>query len=164
MSASSDSIINIEPTSIPEPEPAKVRNSIPCSFCGENVMESRINQSGGKPACIPCIEKQRQLAYHRIIWRVRAEVKDDPPYAQLYRCIIYIHYNWIWNIGKIGQVLNIIILGLSSTYLYFHDFSDIGQLGPQQLKHFVLFWDISKYLKFWKNGGPQHVVPANFFW
>jgi formylmethanofuran dehydrogenase subunit E len=57
MSASRDSILSIEPTSIPEPEPAKIRKSIPCSSCGENVMESRINQLGGKPTCIQCFEK-----------------------------------------------------------------------------------------------------------
>jgi len=60
MSASSDSIVSIEPTSIPEPEPAKIRKSIPCSFCSENVMESRINQLNGKPACIPCFEQQQK--------------------------------------------------------------------------------------------------------
>jgi len=61
MSASSDSIVSIEPTSIPEPEPAKIRKSIPCAFCGEKVMESRITQLDGKPACIPCCEQQQQL-------------------------------------------------------------------------------------------------------
>jgi formylmethanofuran dehydrogenase subunit E len=39
-----------------EDEDIKIRKSIPCSFCGENVMESRINQLGGKPTCIPCFE------------------------------------------------------------------------------------------------------------
>ena len=61
MSASSDSIVSIEPTSIPEPEPAKIRKSIPCAFCGEKVMESRITQLDGKPACIPCCQQQQQL-------------------------------------------------------------------------------------------------------
>ena len=62
MSASSDSIVSIEPTSVPEPEPAKIRKSIPCAFCGENVMESRINQLDGMPTCIPCFEQQQKLA------------------------------------------------------------------------------------------------------
>jgi formylmethanofuran dehydrogenase subunit E len=61
LSASGDSLLSIEPISIAEPEPAKIRKSIPCSVCGENVMESRINQLGGKPTCIPCVEKQQQL-------------------------------------------------------------------------------------------------------
>ena len=42
--------------------PAKIRKSIPCAFCGEKVMESRITQLDGKPACIPCCEQQQQLA------------------------------------------------------------------------------------------------------
>lgn len=60
LSASQDSLLSIEPTSIAEPEPAKNRKSIPCSLCGEKVMESRLNQLDGKPTCIPCFEKQRQ--------------------------------------------------------------------------------------------------------
>lgn len=61
ITASIDSILSITPTSIPEPEPAKIRKSIPCAVCSENVMESRIKQLDGKPACIPCFEKQQQL-------------------------------------------------------------------------------------------------------
>ena len=57
MSVSKDKILLIEPTSIVEPEPAKIRDSILCSVCNENVMESRINQLRGKPACTPCFEK-----------------------------------------------------------------------------------------------------------
>jgi formylmethanofuran dehydrogenase subunit E len=49
-------------TAIAEPEPAKIRNSITCAFCGEAVMESRIRQLNGKPACIPCYEKQPSSA------------------------------------------------------------------------------------------------------
>jgi len=62
ITASIDSILSIKPTSIPEPEPAKIRKSIPCAVCSENVMESRIKQLDGKSACIPCFEKQQQLA------------------------------------------------------------------------------------------------------
>ena len=60
LSASTDSLLSVEPISVPEPEPAEIRDSIPCSLCGENVMESRINQLGGKPTCIPCVEKNQQ--------------------------------------------------------------------------------------------------------
>jgi len=56
LSASSDSILSVTQTSIPEPEPARIFKSIPCSFCGESVMESRIQQLHEKPACIPCYE------------------------------------------------------------------------------------------------------------
>jgi len=61
LSASNDSILSVTQTSIPEPEPAKIRESIPCAFCGENVMESRIQQLRKKPACIPCYEKLRKF-------------------------------------------------------------------------------------------------------
>ena len=62
MSAPSDSILSITPASISEPEPARIRKSIPCAFCGESVMESRIHQLDGKPTCIPCFEKQQKLS------------------------------------------------------------------------------------------------------
>lgn len=57
LSASSASIISVTPIKISEPEPARIRESIPCALCGENVMESRIRQLAGKPTCIPCYEK-----------------------------------------------------------------------------------------------------------
>ena len=60
LSASNDSILSVTPTTIPEPEPAKIRDSIPCAFCGENVMESRIQQLHEKPACIPCYQKRQK--------------------------------------------------------------------------------------------------------
>ena len=59
LSASNDSILSVTKTLIPEPEPAKIRESIPCAFCGESVMESRIQQFNEKPACIPCYEKHQ---------------------------------------------------------------------------------------------------------
>lgn len=61
MSASNDRILSVSQTSIPEPEPAKIRESIPCAFCGESVMESRIQQLHEKPICIPCYEKQQKF-------------------------------------------------------------------------------------------------------
>ena len=60
LSASNDNILSVTQTSIPEPEPARIRESIPCAFCGESVMESRIQQLHDKPACIPCYKKQEQ--------------------------------------------------------------------------------------------------------
>ncbi|MGD8797156.1 MAG: FmdE family protein [Desulfobacterales bacterium] len=60
LSAPKDSILSISQTSIPEPEPAKILESVPCAFCGESVMESRIRQWHDKPACIPCYEKQHR--------------------------------------------------------------------------------------------------------
>jgi len=61
LSATNDSILSVAPISIPEPEPARIMKSIPCGFCGESVMESRIQQLYDKPACIPCYEKQQKL-------------------------------------------------------------------------------------------------------
>ena len=61
LSASNDGILSVTPTFIPEPEPAKIRKSIPCAFCGESVMESRIRQLHEKPTCIPCYEKQQKF-------------------------------------------------------------------------------------------------------
>jgi len=61
MSASNDSILSVTQTSIPEPEPARILKSIPCAFCGESVMESRIQQLHEKPTCIPCYEKQQKF-------------------------------------------------------------------------------------------------------
>jgi len=61
LSTTNDSILSVVPISIPEPEPARIMDSISCSFCGESVMESRIQQLNDKPACIPCYEKQQKL-------------------------------------------------------------------------------------------------------
>lgn len=59
LSAPADSIISVAPASVQEPEPARLYKSMPCAFCGEEVMESRIRQSHEKPACIPCYEKHQ---------------------------------------------------------------------------------------------------------
>ncbi|MBW2471286.1 MAG: formylmethanofuran dehydrogenase [Deltaproteobacteria bacterium] len=61
LSAPCDSILSVTQTSIPEPEPAKIRDSTPCAFCGENVMESRTQQLHKKPACIPCCNKRQSV-------------------------------------------------------------------------------------------------------
>jgi formylmethanofuran dehydrogenase subunit E len=61
LSASNDIILSVTPIFIPEPEPAKIHKSIPCAFCGESVMESRLRQLHEKPACIPCYEKQEKF-------------------------------------------------------------------------------------------------------
>jgi len=60
LSAASDSVLSVTPVTIPEPDPAKIRESIPCLFCGESVMSSRVRQLDEKPACIPCYEKQKK--------------------------------------------------------------------------------------------------------
>lgn len=62
LTAPEESILTIANVTIKEPEPARIRNSIPCSICGEAVMETRTRQSKGKPVCIPCSEKQSNSA------------------------------------------------------------------------------------------------------
>ncbi len=63
LSAPADSILSVTPVSILEPEPARIRRSIPCAFCGENVMESRIKRLNNKPACIPCYERHKKTVF-----------------------------------------------------------------------------------------------------
>ena len=60
-SAANESILSVVPISIPEPEPARIMESIPCEFCGENVMESRTRKLNDKAVCIPCYGKQKEL-------------------------------------------------------------------------------------------------------
>ena len=60
LSAPLESIISVTPVSVPEPEPAKRRKSIPCAFCGENVMESRIRKIDNQSLCIPCYENRKK--------------------------------------------------------------------------------------------------------
>jgi len=62
LSASSDTMLSVEPVSIAEPEPARILKSISCDYCGERVMESRVRQLDEKPACIPCYT-QRQTGW-----------------------------------------------------------------------------------------------------
>ena len=57
LTAPAKSILSVTPVSVPEPEPARIRKSVPCSVCGEMVMETRIREIGGKPVCIPCSER-----------------------------------------------------------------------------------------------------------
>lgn len=47
-------ILSIEQVIMDEPAHAQIRISVPCAVCGEAVMESRVKQLYGKPACIPC--------------------------------------------------------------------------------------------------------------
>ena len=56
LQAPADSILSVTITSVPDPEPAKIRKSIGCEICGEAVMESRIRHIQEKKACIPCYD------------------------------------------------------------------------------------------------------------
>jgi formylmethanofuran dehydrogenase subunit E len=54
LAAPADSIVSVSPVSIQEPEPARIMKSIPCAFCGESVMVSRVREFEGQTCCIPC--------------------------------------------------------------------------------------------------------------
>ncbi len=62
LQSDADAMLSVTLTSIAEPEPARIRNSIACAFCGEAVMETRVRKLHEKPACIPCYEKQQNSA------------------------------------------------------------------------------------------------------
>jgi formylmethanofuran dehydrogenase subunit E len=57
LTAPEETIISLKEVQIDEPEPARIRKSVTCAFCGESVMETRTREIQGKPACIPCAEK-----------------------------------------------------------------------------------------------------------
>lgn len=59
LAAPEESILSVTQVSVPEPEPARIRKSVPCSICGEAVMESRTREVEGESLCIPCHAKQR---------------------------------------------------------------------------------------------------------
>ena len=54
LAAPADRILSVSPVSIQEPEPARIMKSIPCKFCGEPVMVSRVMDCDGQECCIPC--------------------------------------------------------------------------------------------------------------
>ena len=54
LSAPQAEILAVAAVNIPEPEPARVFNTMICESCGEGVMETRTRQADGKSICIPC--------------------------------------------------------------------------------------------------------------
>ena len=58
LEAPTDQILSLTHVSIKEPEPARIRRSLPCASCGELVMESRVREIQGKPLCIPCADAE----------------------------------------------------------------------------------------------------------
>jgi formylmethanofuran dehydrogenase subunit E len=61
LSAPQEAILSVTSVSVPEPEPAKIRDSVPCTICDETVMESRLRNMDGKSVCIPCFEKHQSI-------------------------------------------------------------------------------------------------------
>jgi len=49
-----ESIISFTFVSVGEPEPARIRKSLSCFYCGESVMETRVRELNGSACCIPC--------------------------------------------------------------------------------------------------------------
>lgn len=67
LAASPEEILHVKKVSIEEPTPARVHKSIPCAFCGELVMETRLQDLDGKPACIPCATGHKKKASQPVI-------------------------------------------------------------------------------------------------
>jgi formylmethanofuran dehydrogenase subunit E len=61
LAAPQETILSLTAVSISEPEPAEIRNSVPCSICHEAVMESRLKILEGQSVCIPCFEQHQNL-------------------------------------------------------------------------------------------------------
>ena len=59
--SSANSILSVTKTSVLEPEPAKIRNSVRCAICEETVMESRVRHLNENAVCIPCYERQQNF-------------------------------------------------------------------------------------------------------
>jgi formylmethanofuran dehydrogenase subunit E len=57
LAAPEGTVVSVKDAQIDEPEPARIRESMTCAFCGESVMETRTRKILGKTACIPCAEK-----------------------------------------------------------------------------------------------------------
>jgi formylmethanofuran dehydrogenase subunit E len=60
LAASPEDILSVREVSVKEPAPARVRKSIPCAFCDELVMETRLHEVDGKQACTPCSQSHGQ--------------------------------------------------------------------------------------------------------
>jgi formylmethanofuran dehydrogenase subunit E len=52
-----EALFDRKPAQEPEPPMARLYQSVPCSLCGEPVMESRIRLRDGQPVCIPCLRR-----------------------------------------------------------------------------------------------------------
>jgi formylmethanofuran dehydrogenase subunit E len=59
-SAPEEEIVSVKEVQVDEPEPARIMKTVTCAFCGEGVMETRVREIHGRPACIPCAEKIEQ--------------------------------------------------------------------------------------------------------
>ena len=56
LAAPAEDILTLTRITREEPEPAQIRKSVPCSMCGESVMETRTRKVNNDLVCIPCSE------------------------------------------------------------------------------------------------------------
>ena len=54
LNARPEEILSLSNVTVDAPEPARVRNSVFCDGCSEQVMESRTREIKGRRLCIPC--------------------------------------------------------------------------------------------------------------
>ncbi|MBI4831585.1 MAG: TraR/DksA C4-type zinc finger protein [Candidatus Lindowbacteria bacterium] len=57
LTCKAEEILDWQPLTEEPPAPARIRPSIVCARCGEQVMETRVRYVNGKSLCIPCADK-----------------------------------------------------------------------------------------------------------
>ena len=57
LDADIEEIFSFEEPQEEMPELARIHKSVPCSICGEDVMESRLTYRDAAPVCIPCLRR-----------------------------------------------------------------------------------------------------------
>ena len=57
-----DALFSVTPVDQAPPSKARTHASLPCSSCGEDVMETRVRRLDGADLCQPCFEAATALA------------------------------------------------------------------------------------------------------
>ncbi|MFC1951272.1 FmdE family protein [Chloroflexota bacterium] len=57
LDADEKDVVEVKEVTLEPPPKAQVYKSVKCDSCGEGVMETRIQKTGGKNLCIPCAQK-----------------------------------------------------------------------------------------------------------
>ena len=60
LKAPSRDMLRVTEVSVDEPTRARIHKSVPCDFCGELVMETRVRNVEGQRACIPCAKRHEK--------------------------------------------------------------------------------------------------------
>ena len=58
LAADEKDVVDVKEVSIEPPPKAQLHKSVKCDVCGEGVMETRIQKTGGSNLCIPCAQQQ----------------------------------------------------------------------------------------------------------